>query len=106
MSEARPRPRTRLWPPTKETKMTPDRLAACLIAVRWSSDVLAEALDVPAETATGWLSGSEDIPRKVAAWVEALCFVHEAAEETKPATSGEGFGSGPRQEYIPVYSYN
>ena len=55
--------------------------------------------------ATAWLDGSEEIPRKVAAWVEALCFLHEAAERTKPATSGTGFGDGPRQEFIPVYAY-
>ena len=29
----------------------------------------------------GWLGGSEDVPRKVAAWIEALTFVHEAAED-------------------------
>jgi hypothetical protein len=42
----------------------------------------------------------------VAAWLEALCFVHEAAEKTKPSTAGEGFGIGPKREFIPVYAYN
>jgi len=86
--------------------MTPERLADCLRIVRWRKDVLAEALDVPAQTAAGWLEGSEEIPRKVGAWMEALCFVHEAAEQTKPATSGDGFGDNGRQEFIPVYAYN
>ena len=86
--------------------MTPERLTECLRIVRWPKDVLAEALDVSTQVASGWLSGTEEIPRKVAAWLEALCFVHEAAEQTKPATAGEGFGDGTRREFIPVYAYN
>lgn len=86
--------------------MTPERLTECLRIVRWHKDVLAEALDVPAQVASGWLAGTEEVPRTVGAWIEALCFVHEAAEQTKPATVGEGFGKGARQEFIPVYAYN
>jgi len=86
--------------------MTPERLTECMRLVHWSKDVVAEALDVPSDLVTGWLAGTETIPRKVAAWIEALCFVHEAAEATKPSTSGEGYGDGPRIEYIPVYAYN
>ena len=86
--------------------MTPDRLAECLRLVRWQKDTLAEAIDVPSETVTVWLAGTESVPRKVGAWMEALCFVHEAAEESKPATAGEGYGTGPSREFIPVYSYN
>lgn len=86
--------------------MTPGRLTECMRTVRWSKDVLAEALDVPSDLVTGWLAGTEPVPRKVGAWIEALCFVHEAAEETKPSTSGEGFGDGPHREFIPVYAYN
>jgi len=86
--------------------MTPERLTECLRVVRWSKDVVAESLDVPSDLVTGWLAGTEMIPRKVAAWIEALCFVHEAAEVTKPSTAGEGYGEGPRREYIPVYAYN
>src|SRR3569832_1266773 len=86
--------------------MTPGRLTECLRSVRWHKDVLAEALDVPAQVASGWLAGTEEVPRKVGAWIEALCFVHEAAEQTKPASAGKGFGTGARQEIIPVYAYN
>jgi hypothetical protein len=86
--------------------MTPDRLVECLRLVRWPKDTLAEAIDVPSEAVTAWLAGTEIVPRKVAAWIEALCFVHEAAEESKPSTAGEGFGTGPNREFIPVYSYN
>ena len=86
--------------------MTPERLTECLRLVRWPKDVLAEALDVPSELVTGWLAGTEEVPRKIGAWIEALCFVHEAAEETSPSTAGEGYGDGPRREFIPVYAYN
>jgi len=86
--------------------MSPERLAECLRIIRWQRDVLAEALDVPTQAAAAWLAGTEEVPRKVGAWIEALCFVHEAAEQTKPATSGEGFGEGGRREFIPVYAYN
>ena len=86
--------------------MTPQRMQDCLGLIRWDRDVLAKAIDVPSDRVVAWTKGSEEIPRKVGAWLEALCFVHEAAEATKPATSGGGFGIGPRQEYIPVYAYN
>ena len=86
--------------------MTPERLSECLRIVRWQKDTLAEALDVPSEVATAWLAGTEPLPRKVSAWIEALCFVHESAEATKPATSGEGLAEGARREFIPVYAYN
>jgi hypothetical protein len=86
--------------------MQPERLAECLRVVRWHKDVLAEAIDVPSEAVGAWLAGTEDVPRKVGAWLEALCFVHEAAENSIPATAGEGFGTGPNREFIPVYSYN
>lgn len=91
---------------SKGLEMTPERLAECLRLVRWQRDTLAEAIDVPSETVAAWLAGTAVIPRKVGAWLEALCFVHEAAEERKPATAGEGFGTGPHREFIPVYSYN
>lgn len=86
--------------------MTPERLEECLRLVRWQKDTLAEAIDVPSDAVTAWLAGTEDVPRKVGAWIEALCFVHEAAEESIPATAGEGYGVGRSQEFIPVYSYN
>ncbi|WP_055045796.1 hypothetical protein [Devosia sp. A16] len=86
--------------------MTPERLEECLRVVRWPKDTLAEAIDVPSEAVTAWLAGTEEVPRKVGAWIEALCFVHEAAEESIPPTAGEGYGTGPSHEFIPVYSYN
>jgi hypothetical protein len=86
--------------------MSPERLAECLRIVRWERDTLAKAVDVPSEAVACWFAGTESVPRKVAAWLEALSFVHEAAEESTPSTAGEGFGTGPDREFIPVYSYN
>lgn len=86
--------------------MTPDRLATCLQVVRWHKDTLAEAIDVPVQFVDDWMAGRANVPAKVGAWLEALSFVHEAAEASKPATAGEGFGTGPDREFIPVYSYN
>jgi hypothetical protein len=86
--------------------MTPERLTECLSTIRWNPNTLAEAVDVPAQAVDDWLSGQEDVPRKVAAWLEALCFVHEAADETRPATAGGGFDTEHRGDFIPVYAYN
>ena len=49
--------------------MTPERLTECLSTIRWNPNTLAEAMDVPAQAVDDWLSGREDIPRKVAAWL-------------------------------------
>ncbi len=88
-------------------KMSPDRLAVCLRAIRWNGSTLAEAVDVPLLAVGQWLAGNEPVPEKVAAWVEALCFVHEAAEVSKPATAGAGFEAEAfRAEHVPVYSYH
>jgi len=87
--------------------MTPERLADCLRTIRWNGATLAEALDVPLLIAGQWLTGTEPVPPKASAWIEALCFVHEAAEGSKPATAGAGFKGEPLQaEHVPVYSYH
>ncbi len=86
--------------------MTPERLRACLETIRWRPETLAEAVDVPTSVVASWLTGREAVPKPIAAWIEALCFVHEAAEDTKPPTTGAGFGSSAQLEHIPVYAYN
>jgi len=85
--------------------MPPARLGDCLVVVRWSPDILAEAIDVPSEVVAAWLAGAVVVPAKVGAWIEALCFVHEVAEAAKPVTAGVGYDKG-RREFIPVYAYN
>lgn len=86
--------------------MTPERLSTCLAIIRWRAETLAEAADVPSATAMAWLSGHEPVPKRLAAWLEALCFLHEAAENTKPPMAGEGFDRGPPLEHVPVYAYH
>jgi len=86
--------------------MTPERLANCLGIIRWKAETLAEAIDVPSATAIAWITGQETVPKRLAAWLEALCFLHEAAENTKPPMAGEGFDQSPSLEHVPVYAYH
>ncbi|HVX82463.1 MAG TPA: hypothetical protein VHB23_13905 [Devosiaceae bacterium] len=87
--------------------MTPDRLSACLAVIRWKPVTLARAVDVPLSAVERWLAGTTAIPRAVASWIEALSFLHETAEQSKPATAGEGFVDVRLHlEHIPVYAYH
>jgi hypothetical protein len=87
--------------------MTPERLATVLQIIRWSGVTLAKAVDVRTSVVNRWLSGLEPVPRKVGGWVEALCFVHEAAENAKPPTAGEGYDdTETAHEHVPLYSYH
>jgi hypothetical protein len=64
--------------------MTPAQLEECLSIVRWTPDVLAEALGCQVSLVHAWLEGTEDIPPETAAWIEALAITHAAAETIKP----------------------
>jgi len=87
--------------------LKPDRLSTCLAVIRWESTTLARAVDVPRSTVEQWLAGTTPIPRAVASWIEALSFLHETAEASKPATAGEGFIEvRANVEHIPVYAYH
>lgn len=86
--------------------MTPERLTQCMRIIRWHPDVLAKAVDVPSETVRAWITGTVEVPRHVGGWMEALSFVHEAAEKSIPFTTGEGFDGARSAEHIPVYAYN
>ncbi len=88
--------------------MAPERLVECLTVIRWKPVTFAQAMDVPLSSLDSWLDGSAPVPRKIAAWLEALSFVHEAAEKTIPITTGEGFVPDLplRPEHIPVYAYH
>lgn len=88
--------------------MTPHRLRECLSLIRWGPSTLTDALNLEDDRVAGWLSGTHEIPTKIASWLEALCFTHESAELLKP-----GFIEGrpthrqiERAEHVPVYSYN
>lgn len=87
--------------------MTPERLRDALQIIRWSGRTLAKTVDVRSSLVSRWISGAEPIPKKVAAWIEALCFVHEAAESSKPATAGDGYDADEAShEHVPLYSYH
>jgi hypothetical protein len=88
--------------------MTPERLGACLKTIRWAPTTLAQSLEVDNGVVDRWLSGSVSIPMKVASWVEALCFTHEASDLMRPSVSGRAGHAKPadaRSEHIPAYSY-
>jgi hypothetical protein len=82
----------------------------CLGLIRWKPQTLSDVLGVPPARVGDWLDGSSVIPTKVASWLEALCFTHEAAELLKPAVNETGKApsrsSAARLEHIPVYSYH
>lgn len=86
--------------------MTPERLNQCMRIIRWHPDVLAKAVDVPSETVRAWITGATEVPQRVSGWIEALSFVHEAAEKSIPFTTGEGFDGARSAEHVPVYAYN
>jgi hypothetical protein len=88
--------------------MTPDRLGSCLNTIRWAPTTLAQSLEVDNNLVDRWLSGSVSIPMKVASWVEALCFTHEASDLMRPSVSGNARHAktaDARSEHIPAYSY-
>lgn len=88
--------------------MTPERLGACLKTIRWAPTTLAQSLEVDSGVVDRWLSGSVSVPMKVASWVEALCFTHEASDLMRPSVSGHAGHAKPaggRSEHIPAYSY-
>jgi hypothetical protein len=88
--------------------MTPERLGACLKTIRWAPTTLAQSLEVENNLVDKWLSGSASIPMKVASWVEALCFTHEASDLMRPSVSGNARHAkvgDARSEHIPAYSY-
>ena len=53
----------------------------------------------------GWREPTR-FPARSAPGSKLYASSHEAAEGTRPSTTGEGFGDGPRREFIPVYAYN
>jgi hypothetical protein len=89
--------------------MTPERLQACLETIRWAPTTLAQCLEVDHGLVESWTSGSVAIPMKVASWVEALCFTHEASDLMRPTVKGhdrQDASSPARLEHIPAYSYS
>jgi hypothetical protein len=63
--------------------MIPAQLEERLSIVRWTPDVLADALGRHVSLVHAWLEGTEDFPPDTAAWIEALAITHAAAETIK-----------------------
>lgn len=59
--------------------MTPERFTECLLALRWSQRGLSAILKCDDRLVRRWAAGQADIPPSVAAWLEVLAQVHEAA---------------------------
>lgn len=64
--------------------MTPARFRKCLETIHWTEHTLAAALECELALVEAWASGEEEIPPKLAAWLEVLALAHEAAESGKP----------------------
>lgn len=56
--------------------MTPERLADCLRALRWSQRGLAAAIDYDDRLVRRWAAGERPIPAPVAAWLERAAAWH------------------------------
>lgn len=89
--------------------MMAERLRGCLEIIRWTPSTLAECLNVENSVVLDWASGSKPIPLNVSAWLEALCFMHEASDLMRPPIDEDArqpLSQEPRLEHIPAYSYH
>lgn len=64
--------------------MTPTRLIACLEALHWTTETLAEALGCDESLTEAWVLGLAEIPPKAGAWINTLALAHEGLEDEKP----------------------
>lgn len=64
--------------------MTPSRFNECLEHLHWDTDVLAGILECDQGLTEAYALGLEEVPAKLAAWLEVLARAHEAAEEGRP----------------------
>lgn len=90
--------------------MQPRRMLECLETIRWAPPTLAQALKAEPSRIELWISGREEIPIRIASWLEALCFTHEASDLMRPSLQGghqsEATVPGYRREHVPAYSYS
>lgn len=64
--------------------MTPDRFNECLESLHWSTETLAGILECDEGLTEAYSMGLEEVPPKLAAWLEVLALAHDTAEEGKP----------------------
>ncbi|TCL70518.1 hypothetical protein [Rhizobium sp. BK251] len=74
--------------------MTPARFSECLLRLRWTPINLASALQCDLALVEAWESGEEEIPAKLAAWLETLAKAHDTLDIPK---TYRGWQYGPKQ---------
>lgn len=63
--------------------MTPNRFNECLRAIRWTPINFASALQCDLSWVEALETGEAEVPAGLAAWLEVLAQVHEAAPPPK-----------------------
>lgn len=86
------------------------RLLECLETIRWAPPTLAQALHIEPVIVERWIKRQEEIPTRVASWLEALTFTHEASNLMRPSLEMTEHVIAPstlgvRAEHVPTYSY-
>jgi len=71
--------------------MTPERLRECLGVLNWSTAALAAMAQISPVTARRWQNGQREIPRKVAAAMEAMVTAAAALCSSEPQTAQSTF---------------
>ncbi|HTN63509.1 MAG TPA: hypothetical protein VL147_18470 [Devosia sp.] len=64
--------------------MEPDRFNECLKLLHWSTETLAGILECDASLTASYAFGLEEIPPKLAAWLDTLALVHATAASGRP----------------------
>lgn len=64
--------------------MTNERFNECLQIIRWTEHALAAALGCDVALVEAWTTGEEEVPPKLAAWLQALAVAHQACEAGRP----------------------
>jgi hypothetical protein len=63
--------------------VTPERFNQCLRVIRWTPINIASALQCELSWIEALEAGNEEVPTGLAAWLEVLAQVHEAAPPPK-----------------------
>lgn len=64
--------------------METDRFNECLKLLQWSTETLAGILECDESLTAAYAFGLEEVPPKLAAWLDTLAQVHEMAESGMP----------------------
>ncbi len=64
--------------------MTPAELSSCLRIIRWTPDILADALECDISLVLAWMEAVEPVPMKVGVWLKVTADAHQALEAERP----------------------